>query len=362
MKIFLSWSGDRSFAIAEALNEWLPHVIHAVEPFFSPKIEKGVRYASELDQALENTRFGIICLTPDNLTSRWIHYEAGALSKTPGSRMWTFLHGLAKNQVPPPLGRFQHTSAERDDVFQLMQSINENLEHAGHTPLRPEVLSSSFRSAWPSFEERLKAAREIVDSPDSSASDAFLGIQKVYQHLADQNLANWLAKAEKIQVLKTWFPETKEILRGLQRGIERGATVQLLMCKPDSELLALRSYDANNKRAWEGPTVIYQAVRDIHELMSPDSNNVEFRFYDDWPGCPAIWYGDELLMGFYFRGQPSPRWPWVRITKDSVLAKILNEQFQELWESTPESERLTTVTEREEWLDRYKKWAHPPKV
>lgn len=34
MKIFLSWSGKRSCAVAEALNEQLPRIIQAVEPFF----------------------------------------------------------------------------------------------------------------------------------------------------------------------------------------------------------------------------------------------------------------------------------------------------------------------------------------
>jgi hypothetical protein len=67
MKIFLSWHGKRSRAIAEALNDWLRRVIQAVKPFYSPEIEKGAKWSSELDSALEGTRFGIICLTPDNL-------------------------------------------------------------------------------------------------------------------------------------------------------------------------------------------------------------------------------------------------------------------------------------------------------
>ena len=100
MKIFLSWSGPQSRAIAEALNDWLRRVIQAVKPFYSPDIEKGAKWSNEIDAALEGTSFGIICLTPDNLNSPWIHFEAGALSKTPGALIWTFLCGLTAADVP----------------------------------------------------------------------------------------------------------------------------------------------------------------------------------------------------------------------------------------------------------------------
>lgn len=94
MKIFFSWSGARSRAVAEALNDWLPRVIQAVKPFYSPEIEKGAKWSNEIDDALEGTRFGIVCLTPDNLSSTWIHYETGALSKTSGALIWTFYRDL----------------------------------------------------------------------------------------------------------------------------------------------------------------------------------------------------------------------------------------------------------------------------
>ena len=59
--------------MAEGLNGWLPNVIQEVEPFFSPKIEKGARSIAEINSKLEDTHFGIICLTPDNRTKPCIH-------------------------------------------------------------------------------------------------------------------------------------------------------------------------------------------------------------------------------------------------------------------------------------------------
>lgn len=161
MKIFLSHSGARSRAVATALNDWLKRVIQAVKPFYSPEIEKGAKWSNELDVALEGTRFGIICLTPDNLNSTWIHYEAGALSKTPDALIWTFLHGINPGDVPQPLGKYQHTIAEKDDVLKLLRSINGRLSDVGGEPIDGTLLTENFEVFWPKLEEKLNAVEKI---------------------------------------------------------------------------------------------------------------------------------------------------------------------------------------------------------
>ena len=35
MRVFISWSGERSKVLAQALKEWLPLVLHNVEPWMS---------------------------------------------------------------------------------------------------------------------------------------------------------------------------------------------------------------------------------------------------------------------------------------------------------------------------------------
>ncbi len=195
MKIFLSWSKPRSRAVAEALNDWLKRVIQAVKPFYSPDIEKGAKWSNELDAALEGTRFGIICLTPDNLDSTWIHYEAGALSKTPDALIWTFLHGINHGDVPQPLGKFQHTIAEKEDVFKLLKSINKRLADVGGEPIDNAVLSENFEMYWPKLEERLKAAEGVGDSVENPRDQKeilleILEIVRNQQRIAKRNLGN----------------------------------------------------------------------------------------------------------------------------------------------------------------------------
>src|SRR5690349_13184449 len=82
MKPFISWSGECSRAVASILRNWLPDVIHNVEPWMSVSdIAAGDRWGSQVQHMLKECRFGVICVTPDNLTAPWLMFEAGALSK-----------------------------------------------------------------------------------------------------------------------------------------------------------------------------------------------------------------------------------------------------------------------------------------
>src|SRR5688572_12185283 len=77
MKIFLSWSGERSRAVATALREWLPVMVPAAKPWVSHSdIDAGHRWSPEIATALEASDFGIICLTKENLSAPWILFES----------------------------------------------------------------------------------------------------------------------------------------------------------------------------------------------------------------------------------------------------------------------------------------------
>ena len=83
MDVFISWSGQRSRAVAEALKKYLPMIVNDLNPWLSSTdIDKGSRSSEEIAVALTNAKAGIICLTPNNLKEPWILFEAGAIAKT----------------------------------------------------------------------------------------------------------------------------------------------------------------------------------------------------------------------------------------------------------------------------------------
>jgi hypothetical protein len=143
-----------SRAVAEALREWLPCVIQAVEPWVSAHdIERGARWGPALTKELEQTKVGIICLTPDNLNAPWILFEAGALSKTVDATfVCPFLFRVENSDLEGPLAQFQTTKAEKGDVRELTHTIHRSL---GPSPLKEGTLDQVFEKWWPALEQRL---------------------------------------------------------------------------------------------------------------------------------------------------------------------------------------------------------------
>src|SRR5580704_6319798 len=109
MKVFISWSGDASRAIADSLRKWLPGVLQAVRPYFSPDdITKGARWEGEISKELAASRIGLLILTSENIEAPWLLFEAGALAKNlEKSKVCPLLFGVEPTDVKGPLVQFQ---------------------------------------------------------------------------------------------------------------------------------------------------------------------------------------------------------------------------------------------------------------
>jgi hypothetical protein len=106
-----------------------------------------------LSGELERSNFAIMCLTPENLTSSWLLFEAGALSKHSDSRVCTYLLDLKPTDVKDPLSQFQHTIANEEQTKQLVTNINTKLAEG---QLEPDRLDRTFVRCWPDLRNRLQ--------------------------------------------------------------------------------------------------------------------------------------------------------------------------------------------------------------
>ena len=157
MKVFIAWSGDVSEKVADGIHNWLPKVIQAVEPWMSEhNIDKGGRWNPEIAKALSDTNFGIVCLTPENLDSRWIHFEVGALAKSvEESLIWTYLFNVRPSNVKQPLGQYQHTIAKKEDTKKLLATINRTVKERGENAIISSAFNDVFEVWWPKLDDYL---------------------------------------------------------------------------------------------------------------------------------------------------------------------------------------------------------------
>ena len=127
MDVFISWSGERSRNVAEVLKVWLKQVIQAVKLAMSAAdILAGAGWNREIAKHLSETKFGIICVTRENLEEPWLQVEAGALAKTVDEATFVcpYLFGLTELAPTNPLFQFQFKQATEAGTSDLVRAMH----------------------------------------------------------------------------------------------------------------------------------------------------------------------------------------------------------------------------------------------
>ena len=166
MKVFISWSGERSQKVAELLSSWLKCVLQASKPWVSSDMDRGIDWFNTINQALADTTTGIVCLTAENLNAPWILFEAGSISNgLTDKRVCTFLIDINPADVKPPLSQFNHTEPNETSMLNLVRTVNERL---GDKKLETETLKIVFNTYYAQFEEKFK--KIILETKNSKGS------------------------------------------------------------------------------------------------------------------------------------------------------------------------------------------------
>lgn len=79
--IFVSYSGPLSHAVATEVSNLLYHALSVRVTLFPHQPDAPMW--EELKRGLQESTFGICCITRDSARSRWLHFEAGALLHLP---------------------------------------------------------------------------------------------------------------------------------------------------------------------------------------------------------------------------------------------------------------------------------------
>ena len=119
-----------------------------IEPWMSSAdIRAGSRWAAEVGTVLEQSHFGVLSLSRQNLDSSWLHFKAGALSKSlSAGRLVPYLIDLDVRDIQPPLSLFQAVRADQEGTMALVSSIGSLAETGQRTP---DQLGRSFQLLWP---------------------------------------------------------------------------------------------------------------------------------------------------------------------------------------------------------------------
>lgn len=217
--VFDCWSGERSRAVAKAmrwlLNELFNDDIHV---FFSEDINKGKVWFEEVQENLSRARAAILCLTPENIDSPWLHFEAGALSvglaqRNPSEnarRRVVFPYLLdvdPRSLAGGPLASFQGTHATREDTMRLMTDLAVELFAEDTSTARAKADLCS--ELWDEFERRFR------DHNPPDINEICPGFESMFRRktfdepLYDCSGQHWIAR----------YDAAREVLSEL-RGVE----------------------------------------------------------------------------------------------------------------------------------------------
>lgn len=212
MKVFLSWSGELSHKTAIIFRNWLPSVIQSIVPYVSSEdIDKGARWSTDIAKELDESTFGILCVTKENVHAPWLTFEAGALSKTmKKSAVSPFLFDIKRSEVNGPILQFQSTIFEKEDVKKLIYSLN---RACGEGTLTDERLENAFHVWYPKLEDELNSLlqsrpltpeidpeEETIDSNDEILEE-ILDLARNNQKLLRNPEGEFLKEIESIKAL-----------------------------------------------------------------------------------------------------------------------------------------------------------------
>ncbi len=294
--VFISWSKEKSKALAQALREWLPHVLQTIEPWMSEfDIDVGDHWESAIDEALGRAQFAIVCLTETNHQSPWVNYEVGFLSKTLARSICAYLIGVQKKDISEfPINRYQATTADKQGTLGLLKAINKKSAR----PVSDNVLARSFEHFWPELEQTMKNLPDEEKLEDAKQLLGFRDLSQRRLQLPESDLftlsvINPLSHSRKGHAVTEWQPidEATQISKDwllVQDEAGNPVPAQVDLIDPEDPSSATLVFSLNREMSPSlsdgSPSQTFVTVEKGKQLRSaPDESNAS-----DEPRCEFL--------------------------------------------------------------------------
>jgi hypothetical protein len=153
-------------------------------------IEAGERWFDRLVIELGKADAAIICLTPENLRSPWLHFESGMVSRLKGI-LFTYFLGTDAGTIQDPLKQIQVMLSTESDTKRLARKL------AALAQVSQTALDFLWADAW----EGLAAVISEVETP--GIEDLFPGFMKLFERktfeepLAECTDQEWLKRYDR---------------------------------------------------------------------------------------------------------------------------------------------------------------------
>jgi hypothetical protein len=166
-------------------------VIQSLRPWISSRdIPSGKRWFDQISNAANTHSYGLFCLTPENVDSKWIHFETGAISNTQAEShiVGLLLQGLSPSQISGPLSQFQHVKLNKDGMMKLLSDMNTVVESGA---VSNHVLMSVFERSWSDFEAEyqkiIASASALKNIPERPTEDILKEVLQLARDLRYEN-------------------------------------------------------------------------------------------------------------------------------------------------------------------------------
>jgi hypothetical protein len=179
MRVFLSWSGDRSRTAAHIYRELFSLVLQTIDvQITGDQIQPGGDWAIEVRHMLTTADCTILFLTSENLENPWMLFESGAWW---ASEVFLIpvLVDISPVDLAGPFTQMQAIGVTRDETFRLINQLNLR----SNRPVSEGTIRQAFEKAWPELGDRLAVIAERQVLPTSPEISPFWRAQDAAEAL-----------------------------------------------------------------------------------------------------------------------------------------------------------------------------------